>query len=90
MAETKVGDVRGLEGFYHYRQYSAVELAAKRSLEDIWYLLFEGELPSPADSHAFAREVRGLRAVPEAVRGLLPSIAARAARSWTSSAARCR
>ncbi len=76
VAETKVGDVRGLEGFYHYRQYSAVELADKRSLEDIWYLLFEGELPSPADSHAFAREVRGLRTVPDAVRGLLPSIAA--------------
>jgi citrate synthase len=76
VAETEVGDVRGLEGFYHYRQYSAVELADKRSLEDIWYLLFEGELPSPAESHAFAREVRALRTVPDAVRGLLPSIAA--------------
>ena len=76
VAETKVGDVRGTEGFYHYREYSAVELADKRSLEDIWFLLFEGHLPSPAESHAFAREVRGLRGVPEAVRGLLPSIAA--------------
>ena len=76
VAETEVGDVRGLEGFYHYRQYSAVELADKRSLEDIWFLLFEGELPSPAESHAFAREVRALRTVPDAVRGLLPSIAA--------------
>ncbi len=27
VAETTVGDVRGLEGFYHYRQYSAVDLA---------------------------------------------------------------
>jgi citrate synthase len=27
VAETTVGDVRGQEGFYHYRQYSAVELA---------------------------------------------------------------
>src|SRR5688500_12420199 len=44
VAETQVGDVRGLEGFYHYRQYSAVELAAARSLEDIWFLLFEGHL----------------------------------------------
>ena len=27
VAETTIGDVRGLEGFYHYRQYNAVELA---------------------------------------------------------------
>ena len=44
VAETEVGDVRGQEGFYHYRQYSAVELAEKRSLEDVWYLLFEAAL----------------------------------------------
>ena len=34
VAETELGDVRGLEGFYHYRQYSAVELARTRSVED--------------------------------------------------------
>ncbi len=76
VAETKVGDVRGLEGFYHYRQYSAVELAAKRSLEDVWFLLFEGHLPSAAESRAFADEVRAHRAVPGEVAGLLPDIAA--------------
>jgi citrate synthase len=76
VAETQVGDVRGLEGFYHYRQYSAVELAGKRSLEDIWFLLFEGHLPTAAESEAFAAEVRALRMVPEEVRGLLPEIAA--------------
>ena len=27
VAETAVGDVRGEEGFYHYRQYDAAELA---------------------------------------------------------------
>ena len=76
VAETQVGDVRGLEGFYHYRQYSAVELADKRSLEDVWFLLFEGHLPSAAESRAFAEEVRSYRGVPDAVRGLLPAIAA--------------
>src|SRR6266699_447860 len=45
VADTTIGDVRGLEGFYHYRQYNAIELAEKRSLEDVWHLLFEGELP---------------------------------------------
>ena len=29
VAETEIGDVRGKEGFFHYRQYSAVDLAAK-------------------------------------------------------------
>ncbi|MES1169084.1 MAG: hypothetical protein ABUL47_00170, partial [Leifsonia sp.] len=33
-AETALGDVRGHEGFYHYRQYSAVELASERSFEE--------------------------------------------------------
>ena len=27
VTDTELGDVRGREGFYHYRQYSAVELA---------------------------------------------------------------
>ena len=87
VAETEVGDVRGLEGFYHYRQYYAVELAAKRSLEDVWYLLFEGHLPTAAESDAFARRGRPLRTCPMRCARLLPAIAARAGRSWTSCAA---
>ena len=47
VAETSVGDVRGTEGFFHYRRYSATELAGARSLEDVWQLLFDGELPDP-------------------------------------------
>jgi citrate synthase len=75
VAETKVGDVRGQEGFYHYRQYSAVELADKRTLEDIWFLLFEGHLPSKAEHDAFLGEIRTARPIPESVRALLPAIA---------------
>lgn len=75
VAETTVGDVRGLEGFYHYRQYSAVELADKVSLEEAWYLLFEGSLPSEAQRQAFLDEVRPLRVIPEPVLEVLPSIA---------------
>jgi citrate synthase len=76
VAETKVGDVRGQEGFYHYRQYSAVELADKRSLEDIWHLLFEGHLPSKVEHDSFLGEIRHARPIPESVRALLPEIAA--------------
>ncbi|HEX9994290.1 MAG TPA: citrate synthase [Acidimicrobiales bacterium] len=75
VAETSVGDVRGQEGFYHYRQYSAVELAEQRSLEDVWHLMFEGELPTADERARFLDEVRPLRAVPPAVAELLPAIA---------------
>ncbi|HZT64316.1 MAG TPA: citrate synthase [Acidimicrobiales bacterium] len=75
VAETSVGDVRGLEGFYHYRQYSAVELAEKRSLEDVWYLLTFGELPDPSEQRAFRARVAALRQLPDAVMRALPAVA---------------
>jgi citrate synthase len=74
-AETAIGDVRGLEGFFHYRQYSAVELAATRSLEDVWYLLFEGELPDRRQREAFTAEVSALRALPPGLAAALPNLA---------------
>jgi citrate synthase len=76
VAETSVGDVRGLEGFYHYRQYNAVELADKLSLEEVWFLLFQGHLPDREEREAFAAEIAPLRRVPDAIVGLLPAIAA--------------
>ncbi len=76
VAETSIGDVRGRQGFYHYRQYSAVDLAATRSLEDVWLLLFDGALPDRARSEAFTREVAQLRALPPVLAGLLPAVAA--------------
>jgi len=76
VAETEVGDVRGQEGFYHYRQYSATDLAEKRSLEAVWHLLFEGSLPTAAEAAAFRDEVVPLRAVAPTVMANLPAIAA--------------
>jgi citrate synthase len=76
VADTTIGDVRGLEGFYHYRQYNAIELAQKRTLEDVWYLLFEGELPSIRDREAFIEKVKPLREIPVEVKDLLPQVAA--------------
>jgi len=75
VAETTVGDVRGQEGFFHYRQYSAVDLAEQRSLEDVWHLLFRGELPDAAESGAFGDSVRIRRTIPPGLRSLLPSLA---------------
>lgn len=76
VAETQLGDVRGSEGFYHYRQYAAPELAARRSFEDVWHLLIDGELPSRADAAAFHQEIAPLRHLPAAVLAVLPAIAA--------------
>ena len=79
VAETTIGDVRGQEGFFHYRQYSAVDLAETRSLEDVWHLLFRGELPDAAASAAFAEEVRRRRAMPPGLSTLLPALSRRGA-----------
>src|SRR5262245_10001626 len=76
VADTDVGDVRGQEGFYHYRQYSAVELAESRPLEDVWRLLIDGALPVTATERAaFIDEVRPLRELPDSVEPVLPAIA---------------
>ncbi len=76
VTNTEVGDVRGLEGFYHYRQYSATDLAERRNLEDVWRLVQDGSLPEDAASRDnFRREVRAQRRMPDAVRALLPGIA---------------
>ncbi|MFE0579603.1 citrate synthase/methylcitrate synthase [Streptomyces sp. NPDC058874] len=76
VTDTVLGDVRGREGFYHYRQYSAVELASCRSFEDVWHLMFRGELPAdPAERVAFAAETAALRPVREEVRAALPDLA---------------
>ncbi|MET8810434.1 citrate synthase/methylcitrate synthase [Streptomyces sp. NPDC004549] len=76
VTDTEIGDVRGAEGFYHYRQYSAVELARTRSFEDVWYLLVHGTLPDPGRRAAFTAEVARLRRLPAEVRAALPAVAA--------------
>jgi citrate synthase len=72
VAETSIGDVRGLEGFYHYRQYSAVELAADRTFADIVELLFTGELPTGANNGA----AMSPQPLPAELAAILPQIAA--------------
>ncbi|MER5985859.1 citrate synthase/methylcitrate synthase [Streptomyces sp. NPDC001787] len=75
VTDTALGDVRGREGFYHYRQYSAIELAQTRSFEDVWYLMFHGELPDRAAGADFAARTAALRRLPAEVREALPTIA---------------
>src|ERR1700720_2152878 len=80
VTETEIGDVRGLEGFYHYRQYSAVELAEQRTFEDVWRLLLDGHLPiTEAERAASTAETVAARAVPAPLAELLPGVARSAA-----------
>ncbi|MFC4467447.1 citrate synthase/methylcitrate synthase [Streptomyces xiangluensis] len=81
VTDTALGDVRGVEGFYHYRQYSAVELAQSRGFEDVWHLLVHGELPDAAQRSAFVARTASLRRLPDEVLAALPAIAAASGRS---------
>jgi len=75
-AETRLSGVRGHEGFYHYRQYSATRLAASRPVEDAWCLLLDGVLPDPEGSRAFAAEVAAASIPAPQLAALLPAVAA--------------
>lgn len=82
VTDTEIGDVRGLEGFYHYRQYSAVDLAEGRTLEDVWRLVLDGALPADETERAeFAAAVRPGRELPPAVLEQLPGIVAAPSRA---------
>jgi citrate synthase len=76
VAETSVGDVRGEEGFFHYRGYNATELARRCSFEQVWHLLAEGELPDDKQLRAFTKLAVEARSIPESVAALLPQVAA--------------
>ncbi len=75
MAETLIGDVRGEEGFYHYRGYNAAELADALSFEQVWHLLIEGSLPTFDQLAEFRARTVELRSLPERVARFLPEIA---------------
>jgi citrate synthase len=74
VTETELSDVRGFEGFYHYRQYSAIDLAATRDFEDVWHLLLFGELPNSTERREFSARVRAARVLVPEISALLPDL----------------
>ena len=74
-AETRIGDVRGGEGFYHYGAYNATRLARERTLEEAWFLVRSGRLPKQGELAEFTHQVAAHRPVPEAVLAALPTVA---------------
>lgn len=75
VARTTVSDVLGRQGFYHYRGYNAVDIARRGRVEDAWYLLLRGELPTAEQRAEFASHTAALRVLPDGVAELLPAIA---------------
>lgn len=61
VADTQVGSVRGEEGFFHYREYDAVEIARHQTFEAATALLLDGSLPA-------ANEEAGVRSAMAAQR----------------------
>lgn len=72
---TSIGDVRGDEGFYHYRQYSAIDIALHMTFEDAWFLMVEGRLPSDPERAEFLRTVAPLRVLPTDVAAAVKTVA---------------
>ena len=78
VADTAIGDVRGDEGFYHYRGVDATVLARTRTLEQVWSLLLDGDESSADGADGFARRLRADRLLPEGLEPVLAALGRRA------------
>lgn len=74
-ADTAIGAVDGDRGFFHYGEHDATVLARTRTFEEVWYLIRNGELPSPAAAAAFRAEVAACRTIPEGLNDVIEAAA---------------
>lgn len=74
-ADTAIGAVDGDRGFYHYGEHDATVLARTRTFEDVWYLIRNGSLPSPAASSAFRNDVAARRVIPTPLFPVIEAVA---------------
>lgn len=79
VADTAVGDVRGDDGFFHYRQYDALDLARRVPFEHVWHLMVRGTLPDEAEAQAWAAEVASAAEPADDVRAALVDVLRRSA-----------
>jgi citrate synthase len=73
-ARSGICQVDGERGKLYYRGYEIAELAGALSFEDVTALLWHGELPSAAESAAFAARLEAARGLPPAVADLLQTL----------------
>src|SRR5262245_28802367 len=73
-ARSSVCQVDGAAGRLYYRGYEIGELAAHASFEEVTYLLWFGELPTPAEAAAFTAALVAGRELPAPLLGLLRSL----------------
>lgn len=66
-AETRLCDLDGRNGRLAYCGYDIDELARLATFEEVAYLLFHGELPTPTQLTRFQGELRGARLIPPAL-----------------------
>ncbi|MEO7751802.1 MAG: citrate/2-methylcitrate synthase [Terracoccus sp.] len=76
VTDTELGDVRGEEGFFHYRQFSGVDLAEQVGFEAACHLLVHGTLPDEDRREAFRQRLGDLRVLPPELAQLLPDLCA--------------
>lgn len=69
--DTSVSKVNPDTNSLLYRGYPVQQLAARRSVEDVAYLLWNGDLPTREQAAEFEHRERGGRALPDAVRAAL-------------------
>ena len=75
VADTTVGSVRGAEGFFHYRQHDAVEIARHQTFEAAAALLIDGALPDQGAEGSFRSELARNRRLDPATVTALTAIA---------------
>ncbi len=63
VADTTIGSVRGAEGFFHYRDHDAIEIARHQTFEGAARLLIDGSLPDGAEESLFRAELARARMI---------------------------
>lgn len=75
-AESQISFIDGQNGVLEYRGYNIHDLARKCTFEEVAYLGLNGELPNADQLHAFDRELRQRRALPEGIFGAMRAMPA--------------
>ncbi|MGH7356756.1 MAG: citrate/2-methylcitrate synthase [Candidatus Rokuibacteriota bacterium] len=73
-ARSAITAIDGRAGRLYYRGYEIGELAGRIPFEDVTRLLWDGELPSQAESAAFRGELAAARGLPAELTALLRSL----------------